>query len=193
MDTWKVFCAKHNARKQEILVKQKQDRLALLEKHKAELEELDRAHKETLEELRVVFEKDRVQRKQLKSKKSSVLKKRSYKLEFLASSVINESDDESNCTQKLDVPQSRQGSITKFLKKRLSREKESVKLIKKKAEIPSSQIPSSQLPSSQLPSTQPFDEIQTKGECVQSIFLGSDDDEEICRILSKSEKLNNET
>jgi hypothetical protein len=181
MDTWKVFCAKYKARKQEVLVKQKQERLALLEKHKAELEHMDQAHKETLEELKELFEKDRVQRKQLvekKSKKASVLslKKRSCKIEYLESSLSEKErdDDDDTSTQKIQEPLSRQSSITKYLKKKLSRAAESIEIHKKRATFT--------VTNSQIPSTQGFYEMPDKCHL-------SEEDEEICRILNQSEKI----
>jgi len=119
-----------------------------------------------------------------KSKKSSavILKKKSCKIEYLASSFKqNESDDDDHCTQKLQESQSRQSSITKYLKKKLSHAADSIELIKNKAVV--------SIPDSQIPSTQRFNAIQQKSECVQFNCLGSDDDEEICRILSESKKI----
>ena len=189
MDSWRIFCAKHRARKQEILVQQKQERLELLQKQKAELEAMDLRHKETIEDLKELFEKDRVQRKESltkKSKKSSVLnlKKRSCKIQYLSDSNNNtDSDDDINGTQNIQNTQNTQITITKFLKKKLTRAADSVELLKSKAESSREMV-------MDIPSAQNVTSI-TEEKCFseKSSKVTSDLDEEICRILNHAEKL----
>jgi hypothetical protein len=189
MDSWRIFCAKHRARKQEILVKQKQERLELLQKQKAELEAMDLKHKETIEDLKELFEKDRVQRKESltkKSKKNSVLnlKRRSCKVQYLSDSNNNtDSDDDINGTQNIQNTQNTQITITKFLKKKLTRAADSVELIKSKAE-PSNEM-KMDIPSAQNATCI----IEEKCYSEKSSKVTSDLDEEICRILNYAEKL----
>jgi len=176
MDSWKIFCAKNRTRKQKILVEQREERLELLQKQREELESLDNVHKQTLEELKEMFERDRIERKnQIEkcSKKASVLsiKKRKRKIEYLAD---NDSESEIDQKSSNNSLKSKQRSITKYLRTKLSRAANSIELIKNKTSTEDECV---------IQCTQPcdksFDSVATKDE--------ESDDEEVQRIIDNTE------
>jgi hypothetical protein len=183
MDSWKIFCAKYRTRKQKLLVEQREERLALLQKHKAELESMEQVHKEALEELKELFEKDRIHRKQLlekNSKKASVvsLKKRKREIAYVAENLTeNESENDENIQlSKSKAQHPRNGSITKYFRKKLTRAANSIELIKNKAKTDYQE-------DFDISFTQPCikfcEMIKTKAD--------SSDEEDICRTIPDSE------